>query len=55
LALYILLNEYCLENDGSVNFTTMAGVLTSLNKNKYGGEYEFKPETIRRWLKNIPK
>ncbi|MEG5999023.1 hypothetical protein [Enterobacter ludwigii] len=55
LALCILLNEYCLENDGSVNFTTMAGVLTSLNKNKYGGEYEFKPETIRRWLKNIPK
>lgn len=54
LALYILLNEYCLENNGNVNFTTMAEVLTTLNKTKYGGKYAFKPETIRRWLKNVP-
>ncbi|BBS38784.1 TPA: hypothetical protein ACNV4H_004350 [Citrobacter freundii] len=53
LALYILLNEYCLDNEGNVNFTTMADILTSLNKNKYGGKYKFNSETVRRWLKNV--
>jgi len=53
LALYILLNEYCLDNDGNVNFTTMANILTSLNEKKYGGKFIFKSETIRRWLKNV--
>lgn len=48
-ALYILLNEYCVDNEGNLSPTTVVNILSALAR-KYNINDEFNDTTIGDWL-----